>query len=369
MNWSSWASDELDTLALSNRLRAVRDFDGRGVVFKVDGHEVVSFASNDYLGLGTHPDVVNGARRALERWGTGAGAARLIVGSRPVHSTLESEIAAWKHAQGAVLFPTGYAANLGVLQAFGSSSTTICSDELNHASIIDGCRLARARIAVYPHVNLGALEEQLRATSSAIVVTDHIFSMDGDAAPLEEIARLCERHRALLVIDEAHAVLASEPNLGRAEVIRVGTLSKFLGALGGFAAGPRELMDLLVNRARSFIFTTASSPPDAGAALAALQVFISNEGDSLRLRLRNTVDQLIPDHPSPIVPIVLGDERIALDASEELLSRGLFIPAIRPPSVPNGSSRLRVALSSLHTDAHIDALKTAVAEFTETVHA
>jgi 8-amino-7-oxononanoate synthase len=369
VSWSAWAAGELEALAQENRLRAVREFDGRGVTLRLDGQVVVSFASNDYLGLGTHPAVIQGAREALDRWGAGAGAARLIVGSRPVHSVLESELAAWKHSRRAVLFPTGYAANLGVLQAFGTSNTTICSDELNHASIVDGCRLACARTAVYPHLDLRALERLLRTLPSAIVVTDYVFSMDGDAAPIEEIAALCERHDALLVVDEAHAVLAPEPHLGRADVIRVGTLSKFLGALGGFAAGSSELMELLLNRARSFIFTTASSPADAGAGLAALRILNSDAGVKLKRRLRSAGERMIPDHRSPIVPIVFGDERAALDASDALLSRGLFVPAIRPPSVPAGSARLRVALSSLHTDEQIDTLKAALAEIMEAVHA
>ena len=323
------------------------------------------YASNDYLGLTQHPAVIAAAHDALDRWGAGAGSARLIVGSRPVHSALEEALAAWKHSEHAVLFPTGFAANLGVITTFADRDTLVVSDELNHASIIDGCRLSRADVAIARHSDpehVDTLLSESRAARS-IVVTDSVFSMDGDVAPVAALAEVCARHGALLVLDEAHAVLGPDPDLDGVDALRVGTLSKTLGSLGGFVAGPATLCDLVVNRARSYIFTTASTPADAAAALAAVGVVRSAEGDQLRARLAAHVAALRPGHPSPIVPVVLGDEQVTLDAAASLLAEGMLVPAIRPPTVPAGTSRLRVALSASHTDAQITALRDALGRF------
>ena len=364
MSWREWAEAENDGIRRAGRWRAPRDFDAAGPEGKLgpDGRPVVSFASNDYLGLTQHPDVVAAAHAALDRWGAGAGAARLIVGSRPVHSELEAELAEWKHADRAVLFPTGFQANLGVLTTMAGPDALVCSDELNHASIIDGCRLSRADAAVYRHRDVEHLEELLAAATDrrAVVVTDVVFSMDGDVAPVAELADVCARYGALLVLDEAHSVLGPDPDLSGIDALRVGTLSKTLGALGGFVAGPAPLTELLVNRARSYIFTTASTPADSAAALAALRIVRSDEGDALRARLHAHVERVRPGHPSPIVPVVLGDEQRALDAAAALLDEGLFVPAIRPPTVAPGTSRLRVALSAAHTPEQIETLATAL---------
>ena len=362
MSWSAWARSRRAELDAAGLLRTVRDLDARGVMARTAaGVEVVTFASNDYLGLSAHPSVVAAARAALERWGAGAGAARLVTGARPVHSALERALAEHKDTEDALLFTTGYMANLGVLSAFGRRGALICSDELNHASIIDGCRLARAEVAVYPHTDLVALERLLRAAPRAIVVSDTVFSMDGDVAPVDDLIALCARHGALLVLDEAHAVLGPEVRPA-GEVLRVGTLSKTLGSLGGFVAGPSALVRHLVSTARPFIFTTATTPADAAAALAALEVLRSSEGHALLARLRANVDALRPGHPSPIVPVVFGDERAALRASKELLARGYLVPAIRPPSVPPGTARLRVTVSAAHTPEQIAGLKSALGE-------
>jgi 8-amino-7-oxononanoate synthase len=325
---------------------------------------VISFASNDYLGLSQHPALAEAAEQAIHRFGTGTGASRLVTGARPIHAELERELADWKGAEAALLFPTGFAANVGLLSALGRlGDVCIASDELNHASIIDGARLARARIAVYRHRDLAELERILAESERAVVVSDSVFSMDGDLAPVAELAELCVRHGALLVLDEAHAVLGPEtPQQGGLELLVVGTLSKTLGSLGGFVAGPQPYIDLLVNSARSFIFTTASSPPDAAAALAGLRILRSAEGEALETRLRRNVARLRPGHASPILPIVLGDETRALAMSKALLERGLLVPAIRPPTVPVGSSRLRVAVSAAHTEDQLDLLATALAE-------
>ena len=377
---------------------------------------MVSFASNDYLGLSAHPAVVAAAQEALARWGAGSGASRLVTGSRPIHSELERALAEWKGTEAAVCFPTGFAANLGVLSTLGGPGVRVLSDELNHASIIDGCRLSRSALAVYRHRDLRHLEELLTdgaaaaaigtstststststtATTSTsatagvalptIVVTDSIFSMDGDSAPLDELVTLCQRHGALLVLDEAHAVLG--PHLPRATgrdggggtgdggragvqggtVVRVGTMSKTLGSLGGFVAASSDIVDLMVNRARPYIFSTAPSPADTAAALASLAVLRSPEGAALTDRLASLIERateaglVSPGHPSPIIPVVLGSEQAALSASAALLDDGLWVPAIRPPTVPVGTSRLRVTLSAAHSDEDVTRLLHALA--------
>ena len=345
--WADWVDGECRAVAGAGRWREVRDADAG----------LVSFASNDYLGLSRHPAVVAGAHVALDRWGAGAGAARLVAGALPVHAELEAVLADWKREPAALLFPTGYAANLGVLSTFAGAGVRVLSDERNHASIVDGCRLSRAEVCVYRHGDADHVEELLRsAPGRAVVVTDTVFSMDGDVAPVEALAERCSAHGALLVLDEAHAVLGPDPDLVGVDHLRVGTLSKYLGSLGGFVAGPRSFVDLLVNRARPFIFTTAASPADAGAALAAVGVLRSAEGDGLVAALRANVDLFKPRHPSPILPIVVGDEGAAVAASSALRRRGLLVPAIRPPTVAPGTSRLRVSISATHTAGQIATL-------------
>ena len=367
MTWHEWVDGEVRSIRAAGQWRAPRDLDGAGPEGKLgpDGRPVVSFASNDYLGLTQHPAVVAAAHAALDRWGTGSGSARLIVGSRPVHHDLEEALADWKRVDRAVLFSTGFAANLGVLTTFGGPDVLVVSDELNHASIIDGCRLARSECVVARHCEPEHVDALLESAGDrrGLVVTDTVFSMDGDVAPVGELLEVCARHGALLVLDEAHAVLGPDPDVGDADVVRIGTLSKTLGALGGFAAATSAFADLLVNRARSYIFTTASTPADSAAALAALEVVRSAEGDALRTRLRGHVDRVRPKHPSPIVPVVLGDEHATLAAAATLLEQGMLVPAIRPPTVPPGTSRLRVTLSAAHSPEQVGALARALEAF------
>ena len=374
-NWQEWADAQTAQVHAAGQWRAPRSFDAtsahgtEGTVAVGDGagdgepRAVVSFASNDYLGLTRHPAVVTAAHEAIDRWGTGSGAARLIVGSRPVHDELEHALAAWKRTERAVLFSTGFAANIGVLATFAGPDVLVVSDELNHASLIDGRRLAGAPLAVYDHCDPAHVERILLASDAprALVVTESVFSMDGDVAPVDEFAAVCARHGALLAIDEAHAVLGPDPDLtgerfAGLDVLRVGTLSKTLGALGGFVAGPARFTDLLVNQARSYIFTTASTPADTAAALAALGVLRSDEGAELRARLRANIDRVRPGHPSPIIPYVCGSETRTLDTAAALLDEGILVTAIRPPTVPPGTSRLRVAISAAHTDEQLDHL-------------
>ena len=373
--WSRWAEEQIDAIHAAGQWRSPRNFDaaGPGGVLTISQQQVVSFASNDYLGLSQHPAVRSAAIDAIGRWGAGSGASRLVVGSRPVHHDLETALAAWRGTEAAVVFPTGFAANLGVLSTFAGPGVHLFSDSLNHASIVDGCRLARANgatVHILEHLDLDALEHGLGAVDGqrSIVVTDVAFSMDGDVADVDALITICARHGAMLVLDEAHSVLQeipaipTDPATGEptALVVQVGTLSKTLGALGGFVAGPDPLIELLVNRARSYIFTTALSPADAAAALAAVAIVTTPEGEQLRSRLRTLVDMIRPGHPTPIIPIILGEERRAVDAAHVLLEQGLLVPAIRPPSVPRGSSRLRIALSAIHTDEQVAELAAAL---------
>jgi 8-amino-7-oxononanoate synthase len=372
VTWDAWAAGDARAIRASGRWRAPRDLDGRGpeTVIAGDSRAVVSFASNDYLGLTTHPAVIAAAHEALDRWGAGSGSARLIVGSRPIHSELERELADWKASERAALFPTGFATNLGVLTTFGTAGVLICSDELNHASIIDGCRLAAGDVAVYRHRDLDHLRALLRERGArrAVIVSDTVFSMDGDTADVDALVELAAQEHALLVLDEAHAVLGPSVEVGpHADLLRVGTCSKTLAALGGFVAGPRRYVELVENSARPYIFTTAPTPADSAAALAAVRVVRSPEGEALIARLRANVYRLRPGHPSPILPFVCGEEQRAVAAAATLLEHGLVVPAIRPPTVAPGTSRLRVALSAAHTDAQIDRLVAALAVvFSET---
>ncbi|HEY0681241.1 MAG TPA: 8-amino-7-oxononanoate synthase [Steroidobacter sp.] len=362
--WNLWAERELAGLRAISRYREPIPFDGDGPLGQVGDRALISFASNDYLGLASHPQVKLAAISAIERFGTGAMASRLVVGTRSLHVELESELAGWNLSERALVFSSGYSANLGALTTLGEQDVTLFSDELNHASIIDGCRLAKARTAIYRHLDLEHLQSLLRQTPGRkVVVTESVFSMDGDTAPLSALGELCVEHGALLVIDEAHAALGPKLRPIRGlEVLHVGTLSKTLGSLGGFVAGSGRLIELLVNRARTFIFTTGLSPADTAAALAAVRIVQSQEGDQLRARLRSLIDRLRPGHPSAIVPVILGEDAAALAAAAELRAMGIHVPAIRPPTVPKGTARLRVALSASHTETMVSSLQGALAK-------
>ena len=282
--WDEWVDSQAESVKAQGRWRRLRPLDGPGPDFRLaDGTAVVSFASNDYLGLSTHPAVRAAAHDALERWGAGTGSSRLIVGDRPVHTALEDDLAAWRNSEAALVFPTGFQTNLGVLTTFGAGAR-IVSDELNHASIIDGARLAKAEVTVYRHGDVEhAAHLVAGAPGRALVVTDTVFSMDGDVADVEGLSEMCARANALLVLDDAHAVFGEGAAAGGATAcLRVGTLSKALGSQGGYVAGPRSWIDLLINRARSFIFTTGLAPASAAAARAALDICRSTEGDARR---------------------------------------------------------------------------------------
>lgn len=361
LTWEQWLEAESSATRQAGRWRRLRTLDGPGPGFKLpDGSHVVSFASNDYLGLSQHHAVRAAAEDALARWGTGAGASRLVVGSRPAHDDLEAALASWRGTEAALVFATGYQANLSVLTALGSGAR-IVSDELNHASIIDGARLARSEVAVYRHGDVDHARDLVRGSGGrAVVVSDTVFSMDGDVAPVRRLSEMCATEGALLVLDDAHAVFEVEAPDPSAFCLRVGTLSKELGSQGGYVVGPRRWADLLVNRARPFIFTTALSPASAAAASAAVSVVRGPEGARLREALRRNIEAIRPGHPTPIVPVVLGAEEAALAASDLLLEAGLLVPAIRPPTVPPGTSRLRVALSAAHEASDVERLREAL---------
>jgi 8-amino-7-oxononanoate synthase len=362
MSWHEWVAAESDSIRSAGQWRRSRTLDGGGPQFRLaDGSAVVSFASNDYLGLSQHPKVKEAAKAGVDRWGTGAGSSRLIVGDRTVHSDLEGLLAEWRGTEACLVFPSGYHANLAVLTTFGDGATVV-SDELNHASIIDAARLARATVHVYRHRDFEHANRLVReASGRTVVITDTVFSMDGDVAPVAELAELCAAYGALLVLDDAHAVLDVPDVDAAVACLRVGTLSKALGSQGGYVAGSRAMVDLLVNRARSFIFTTGLAPPSAAAAAAAVEIVRGSEGDRLRESLRSHVDMVRAGHPTPIVPVVIGDEADALAASEKLLAEGLLVPAVRPPTVPPGTSRLRVSLSAAHSVFEVERLSRALA--------
>ncbi|HEY6004295.1 MAG TPA: 8-amino-7-oxononanoate synthase, partial [Anaeromyxobacter sp.] len=321
------------------------------------------------------------AGAAAEREGAGSGAARLVVGDLPVHAVLERRLAAWKGTEAALLFSSGYHANAGVPAALAGRGDAIFSDALNHASIIDGCRLSRAELVRYRHADANELGDLLSRTRARrkLVVTDSVFGMDGDAAPLREMAELCDRHGAMLYVDEAHAAgvlgptgagLAEELGVARRVDVHMGTLGKALGSFGAYVAGSRRLADLLVSRARTFVFTTALPPSACGASLAALDVVRGEPArrEKLRrlaLRMKEGLARLgfdVSRVVAPIFPVVLGAEELALRASRALRARGFFVRAIRPPTVPPGTSRLRVALSAGHEEAQVDAFLGALGE-------
>jgi 8-amino-7-oxononanoate synthase len=356
---------ELRRKGLHRRLRVIEGPQGPRVL--LDGAEVLLLCSNNYLGLADHPRVRAAAGEFAERYGAGAGASRLISGSMSPHRTLENRLAAFKGSAASLLFGSGYLANSAIVSALAGRGDVVFSDELNHASIVDGCRLSRAETFIYRHRDTEHLEWGLQqaAGRARLIVTDGVFSMDGDVAPLAELAELAQRHRCLLAVDEAHGTGALGPG-GRGAVaaaglsaevdVIVGTLGKALGSYGAYVCGSRELVELLVNTARPFIYSTAPPPPSVGAALAALELLASRPGMVEQLRrnaavLREAIaSQGLSANGSrtQIVPITVGDARRAMALCERTLEGGVFAQAIRPPTVPAGTSRLRLTVMASH---------------------
>jgi 8-amino-7-oxononanoate synthase len=378
----SWIDRELAALDAKGLRRALEPLAGaQGPVVELGGRRLVNLCSNDYLGLAADARLVEAAAAVARREGAGAGAARLVAGDLPVHGALERRLAAFKKTEAALLFSSGYHANAGVPAVLADREDAIFSDRLNHASIVDGCRLSFARTIRYPHCDVGALARLLAETKARrrLVITDAVFGMDGDAAPLAAIAELCERHGAMLYVDEAHATgilgptgagwAEAEGVTGRVDAL-MGTLGKALGSFGAFVAGSARLTDWLTSRARTFIFTTALPPAACGAALAALDIVATEPErrihlDALARRMRAGLAALGFDMArvvAPIFPVVLGDEATALETSRRLRDRGYFARAIRPPTVPTGTSRVRVTLTAGHTEEQVDGFLAALAE-------
>ncbi len=363
---------QLDTQSLTRRLHTLGS--ATGPTIQLAGRTVILLASNDYLGLATHPDVIQAAVQATTRYGTGAGAARLVCGTLPPHTELEQALATFKHTPSALLFGSGYLANLGVIPSLITRGGLIFADRLCHASLIDGARLSGADLRVYRHRDLNHLESLLKRTTSGrprLIVTDGLFSMDGDLAPLQELATLAEQFGATLYVDDAHGTgVMGQSGRGTLEHFGVedripfhmGTLSKALGSSGAYIAGPSDMIQYLVNTSRSFMFTTAPPPASAAAACAALTVL--QQDPSRRARLWRNRDHLfagltrlgfhLSESASPILPILIGQAEKALAFAEQLLAQGVYAPAIRPPTVPDGSSRIRVTITAEHSPEQID---------------
>jgi glycine C-acetyltransferase/8-amino-7-oxononanoate synthase len=362
--------EELRESELFRRMRTISGPQGPRVV--LDGEPVLLLCSNNYLGLADHPKVREAAADAAMRWGVGAGASRLVSGTMTIHGRLEERLAALKRTEAALLFGSGYLANVGVVSALAGPGDVVVSDALNHASIVDGCRLARARTVVYEHCDLDHLEACLREAGEgrAVIVTDSVFSMDGDVAPLARIVELARRFRARVVVDEAHGTGCLGPG-GRGAIaeagldgevdVVVGTLGKALGSYGAYAACSREVAEYLVNAARPFIFSTAPPPPAVAGALAAVDLLaeeprraerLQQNADALRDELaREGFD--VAGSTTQIVPLIVGDAGLAMRVCEAALEQGVYAQAIRPPTVPEGTSRLRLAVMASHTQAEL----------------
>jgi 8-amino-7-oxononanoate synthase len=370
---------ELATLEASGLLRRPIALDAEGDGFSIEGRPIRVFCSNDYLGLAAHPALADAAHRAIDRLGVGGGASRLISGTRPAHLAAERRLAALVDQPAALLFSSGYAANLGALTALLDRGDVAFSDRLCHASLIDGLRLSRATVHVYEHADPSHLAELLERHRGdgrrAWVVTDTVFSMDGDLAPLRALRDLCDRHDAGLFVDEAHAVgvLGGGHGLCAARGVRadvtVGTLGKAAGVAGAFVAGSPELRTFLENRARSYVFSTATPPALAEVARAAADLIeaaddrrarLAAHGDRLRTGLR-ALGADVPAGEAPIVPVLVGDPQRAMAISARLLDAGFFVRAIRPPTVPDGTSRLRVVATAGHSEADVNDLLAAFA--------
>jgi 8-amino-7-oxononanoate synthase len=363
----------LDALARRSLLRRLRTIESApGAVVDLEGHRVLLFSSNNYLDLAAHPRITEAAINAIRRYGVGAGASRLVAGNLRPHRELEDRLAAFKRVEATLVFTTGYQANLGLIPTLAEERAVIYADRLCHASLIDACRLCEIPLRIYRHRDHMQLSRLLqKGHASALVVTDGVFSMDGDVAPLPDLYKAVEQSAATLVVDDAHGTgVMGKTGRGTVEhwglegqpIVQMGTLSKALGGLGGFVAGSRDLIEYLVNRARPFIYTTALPPALAAAAIAALDV-IEAEPErlerlwSLRHRLHEGIRQLgfdTLDSQSPIIPLLVGDTDAACSLSEALLAHGIYAPAIRPPTVPAGTSRIRMSVTAGHRPEQID---------------
>ena len=349
---SEYIQSEVHELTRTSLLREAVVIDRfRGPFVTIGGRELLSFCSNDYLGIGQDPRVGEAAAQALREFGWGAGSARTLSGTTRWHQALEEKIAEFKGAPAALLFPSGYTANLGLITSIADDQTLIVSDELNHASLIDGCRLSRAKVSVYPHGDAAAAGRALQsAAGRKFILTDAIFSMDGDLAPLGDLEKL----GADLVVDDVHGLGVFGPR-GQGSTrapIQSGNLAKAVGSVGGFVTGPRDLIRLVQSRARSFLFTTACPAAVCAAGIEALRLV--GLAEDRRLKLWENIRLM--GATSPIRTVILGSNERALEASRRLFERGYFVPAIRPPTVAPGTARLRITVTAMHERDHLEAL-------------
>lgn len=376
-----WIDEALGDLDAAQLLRRLRINERLGPVrCRIDGRKLIDFGSNDYLGLAAEPRVIEAAGANPAHWGSAA--SPLVGGHTPSHERLARKLAEFEGTQAALVFASGYAANVGAITSLVGKGDVIYSDELNHASIIDGCRLSRAAIRPYTHGNATALAELMAddsVTGRRLIVTDSLFSMDGDAAPLVELAELADKHGAMLMVDEAHATgvfgrtgrgLCEELGIEERVHIRVGTLSKALGSVGGFVSGRRSLIEWLINRARPYVFSTAHPAAACEAAEEALSILMAQpeRGHELQARAAKLREKLysqgwnLGPSTSQVIPLIAGGAETALELSQALFQQGFFVPAIRPPSVPAGESRLRISLSWAHTPDMIEAFSNSLSE-------
>ena len=367
--------DELSQLEQKQLLRCLTVVDSyHGPRITINGKSLLLMCSNDYLGLANHPALCEAACAPMKQYGFGAGASRLVSGSSALHHELERRLALFKGAESAIVFNSGYAANTGIIPSVVGEGDVVLSDGMNHASIVDGCRLSKADVHVYRHNDVGHVEEILKKQLTVrrkLIVTDGVFSMDGDIAPLPELAFLAEKYGAIMMVDDAHATgVLGKTGKGTIEHfglagrvhIQMGTLGKALGSFGAYAAGSKELVDLLINRARSFIYSTAMPPSVCAASIAALDV-VENEPGRRENLWRNR-DQLFSGlqllgidtgaSETPIVPIIIGDSSKALHVAQKLFEYGVYATAIRPPTVPDGTARIRTTLMATHSVQDID---------------
>ena len=371
---ADFIEQQLEEIRSRNLYRQLKVVDGeQDATVRLNGREVLNLSSNNYLGLANHPALKEAAREALDRYGCGSGASRLISGNMTAHEELEQRIARFKGTEAALVFNSGYQANVGIIATLVEKDDVVLSDQLNHASIIDGCRLSRAAVSVYRHCDmdhLASLLAEAPATARKLIATESIFSMDGDIAPLGEIVALAERHGAMVMVDEAHATgvrgpggagVVAELGLGDRVLVQMGTLGKALGAFGAYVAGTAKLKDLLVNRARSFIFTTSLPPVVLAMAAAAVELVKEEPERQCALqrntqRLRNGLEQLgyAVAGSTQIIPVMVGEEQPCMRLAARLLEAGFYVQGIRPPTVPPGTSRLRVTTMATHTTEQME---------------
>lgn len=360
---------ELDHLRNQGLLRSLRKISSPTPPFlELDGRKMINFSSNDYLGLSQHPALIESAHKALKKYGTGATASRLVCGSLDLTHELEEKIASLKKTPAAITFANGYATAMGTIPAIMAKGDTVILDKLSHACLIDAAKLSGATMRVFPHNDLVKLEKLLSSASGRVlIVTESVFSMDGDVCPLAKIVELKERYGAHLLLDEAHALgILGETGMGLAEELglqeridfQMGTLGKALGSAGGYLAASREWIDLLINKARSLIYSTAPPPAQVAASLAALKLLGTTEGKNRREQLSKNLSNF--ESRTPIIPMIMGENEEALSTSEQLLEKGFLVPAIRYPTVPRGTARLRITVNALHSAEHIASLIEAI---------